>query len=148
LRKNCTEICVFNYTTMKTQILIFFLAMISYIANAQSVTIDPKAANPNLVEIKSTNNGFVIPKLNSAQRTSIISPQKGLLVFDTTTNSDWYFNGSAWIEIIRVRDKIGERSYQEAYLKAIPFTFFTSCPDFVTHSNHYIYKCHPMASQC
>ncbi len=100
MRKNCTEICVFNYTTMKTQILIFFLAMLSYIANAQSVTIDPKAANPNLVEIKSSNSGFVIPKLNSSQRTSIPSPQKGLLVFDTTTNSDWYFNGSVWAEII------------------------------------------------
>ncbi|TAF47856.1 MAG: hypothetical protein EAZ63_07170 [Runella slithyformis] len=34
-----------------------------------------------------------------------------------------------------MRDKIGERSYQEAYLKAIPFTFFTSCPDFVTHDD-------------
>ncbi len=45
---------------------------------------------------------------------------------------------SFMVELIRVRDKIGERSYQEAYLKAIPFTFFTSCPDFVTHSINYV----------
>jgi hypothetical protein len=47
-----------------------------------------------------------------------------------------------------VRDKIGERSYQEAYLKAIPFTFFTSCPDFVTHSFDFINQEGQKATGC
>lgn len=83
------------------------------LAHCQSVTINPNAANGKLVEIKNpetglaTQNGLTnsnksiqIPRLTTAQRISINNPQNGLMVFDTSTNSTWYFDGSNWIEFI------------------------------------------------
>ena len=35
--------------------------------------------------------------MTTAQRTSITSPAAGLHVFDTNTNSAWFFDGSYWI---------------------------------------------------
>lgn len=40
-----------------------------------------------------------MPRLTSSQRTSLVSPQKSTLVFDTNTHTFWFHNGSVWIEM-------------------------------------------------
>lgn len=53
-----------------------------------------------ILELKSTTQGFLPPRMDSTARTSISSPAVGLIVFDTTTDSLWVFNsGSGWKEI-------------------------------------------------
>jgi hypothetical protein len=55
------------------------------------------ADNSALLEIKSNNKGILIPRMTAAQKTAIVSPAPGLLVYQTDgTAGFYYFNGSAW----------------------------------------------------
>lgn len=53
-----------------------------------------------LLDVSSTTKGILAPRMTSAQRTAIASPANGLLVFDNTTNSFWFYNSAAWTEIL------------------------------------------------
>ncbi len=70
---------------------------------AQNVAINASGAAPNasaMLDITSTTTGLLIPRMTSAQRTAIGAPATGLLVYDTTTGSFWYYNGTIWIQIL------------------------------------------------
>ncbi len=56
--------------------------------------------NSAMLEVKTTERGVLFPRMTSAQRTGIASPANGLYVFDTNTNSLWYYNGTLWINTI------------------------------------------------
>lgn len=51
-----------------------------------------------MLDIKATDMGVLIPRMTSTQRSVITSPAKGLFVFDNTTSSFWYYDGSTWVE--------------------------------------------------
>jgi hypothetical protein len=43
--------------------------------------------------------GFMFPRITTAQRLALPTTiAKGVQVFDTDTNSDWFYNGSTWIQ--------------------------------------------------
>ena len=52
------------------------------------------------LDIQSTTSGILIPRMTSAQRTAIASPATGLLVFDSDSDSFWYYDGTMWIELL------------------------------------------------
>jgi hypothetical protein len=54
----------------------------------------------SILDISSTSRGILIPRMTTAERTAIASPVMGLLVFDNSTQSFWFRNGSAWREIV------------------------------------------------
>ncbi len=58
-------------------------------------TITPD--NSAMFEVQSTDKGFLLPRMTSAERSSIATPASGLQVYDTNTNSIWYFNGTFWV---------------------------------------------------
>jgi len=58
-------------------------------------TTNPDASS--MLDIQSTTKGVLIPRMTTAQRTAI-SAVTGLLVFDATTQSFWFYNG-AWVEL-------------------------------------------------
>ncbi|MEK7255411.1 MAG: tail fiber domain-containing protein [Bacteroidota bacterium] len=79
--------------------MLFFKAAFSQTNLQQSLSLkgDGSAAHASaLLEVQATDKGMLIPRLTSAQRQAIASPAAGLLVFDTTTNGFWFFNGTAW----------------------------------------------------
>jgi len=51
-----------------------------------------------LLDVKSTTKGMLVPRMTTTQRNLISSPATGLLVFDTTTGSFWFYNGS-WTDL-------------------------------------------------
>ncbi len=59
-------------------------------------TTTPDASS--MLDVQSTTKGILIPRMLTSQRTSIASPVTGLLVFDTDTQSFWFYSGS-WIEL-------------------------------------------------
>jgi hypothetical protein len=67
-------------------------------ATAQNVAINTDGSLPDtnaILDIKSSNKGILIPRISSSVRLSIpASP--GLLVYDNTTSSFWYYTGSSW----------------------------------------------------
>ena len=52
-----------------------------------------------MLDIKSTNKGILIPRMTTTQRTGINNPAIGLLVFDNTTGSFWYYSSTGWEEL-------------------------------------------------
>lgn len=80
--------------------VIFVLALLSTgLLHAQSVAINTDGTTAHasaLLDIKSSTKGMLVPRMTSLQRAAIATPAAGLFVYDTDTNSYWYFNGAAW----------------------------------------------------
>ena len=76
---------------------LFAFAILSLgVANAQ-VGINTTSPNASAaLDITSTDKGLLIPRMTTAQRTAIATPVEGLSVYDTTTKSNWQYNGTAW----------------------------------------------------
>lgn len=53
-------------------------------------------SSSSILDINSTAKGILIPRMTSSQRIGITTPVNGLMVYDITTNSFWYYNGSVW----------------------------------------------------
>ncbi|GAB3590025.1 hypothetical protein GCM10027345_44450 [Hymenobacter daeguensis] len=68
---------------------------------AQNVGIGTATPNAKAaLEISATNKGLLIPRLTQAQRTAIVSPPDGLMVFQTdNTTGFWYAFGGNWVSI-------------------------------------------------
>ena len=85
---------------MKKFFLLLKTVFIIGMLNAQQgVAITADGTNPDnsaMLDIKSSSKGLLIPRMTTALRTAIASPAKGLIVFDTETNSFWFYNGAAW----------------------------------------------------
>lgn len=59
---------------------------------------DATAVNASAkVQIDSTSQGFLPPRMTTTQKNAIASPAAGLMVYDTTLNVISYYNGSMWI---------------------------------------------------
>src|ERR1039458_3430939 len=76
-----------------------------FIPSAQAqgnVGIGTPAPDPSaLLDLTSTSRGLLIPRMTQAQRTGILLPATGLLVFCTDTgvslpSTFYYYNGTAW----------------------------------------------------
>ena len=76
--------------------MLFLLININANAQVGIGTTSPDASS--MLDIQSTAKGMLIPRMDTSQRTIILSPATGLLVFDTDTQSFWFYSGS-WIEL-------------------------------------------------
>jgi trimeric autotransporter adhesin len=71
-------------------ITVLLLGSISCLAQNVAINEDGSLPDPKaILDIKSANKGILIPRMSTVQRQAI-APVKGLLVYDTTTNSFWY----------------------------------------------------------
>jgi hypothetical protein len=52
-----------------------------------------------LVQIDSTTKGFLKPRMTTTQRNAIATPATGLEVYNTTTNTEDYYNGTTWVSL-------------------------------------------------
>lgn len=77
-----------NY--VKHWIVIFGLLTISVMA--QNTNVDPSAA----LEIRSSTQGFLLPRMTTLQRNAIANPAIGLVVFNRSTQQFNYYDGSQW----------------------------------------------------
>ena len=69
---------------------------------AQNAAINEDGSDPDdsaILDVKSTSKGVLIPRMTSTQRTEIPSPATGLMVYDTETNSFWFYSGTEWTEV-------------------------------------------------
>lgn len=86
----------------------FMICTLPTVTRAQ-VGIGTDSPNPKAVlDLTSPNNnqGFLVPRLTTAQRTAIAltANDKGMLVFDSSDNKFYYWSGTAWIVI---EDSVG-----------------------------------------
>jgi hypothetical protein len=71
---------------------------------AQSVSINTNgtvADTSAILDVKSTTKGLLVPRMTAAQKTAIVNPATGLLVYQTDGSSGfYYYTGSAWLLLI------------------------------------------------
>jgi len=87
---------------MKTKILTTLLILLSLGLSAQ-VGINTDGSSPDssaILDVKSTDKGMLVPRMTTAQRTTISNPATGLLVFDTDTESFWFRETGNWVELL------------------------------------------------
>jgi len=82
---------------MKKIIYTAAILALGFSASAQVGIGTTSPSNSSMLDISSTTKGFLLPRMTSAQRDAVASPATGLQVFDTTTNTFWFYNGTAWI---------------------------------------------------
>ena len=72
--------------------------------NVQSqVSINNDGSAPDnsaMLDVKSTGKGILIPRMSSAQMQAIPAPAAGLMVYNTTGQAFYSFNGSAWVLLV------------------------------------------------
>jgi hypothetical protein len=80
---------------------LFILLLTACITQAQVAinTTGANADNSAMLDVTSTTKGMLIPRMTSGQRSSIVSPAAGLLVYDNTLSLFYYYTGSAWAPI-------------------------------------------------
>ena len=91
---------------MKIIYTIAFVLLNILISSAQigiNVPGDPPIPHASAeLEVYSTNKGILIPRIDNAAMDAILpsgAADEGLMVFNTTHNAFFYYNGFAWIEI-------------------------------------------------
>lgn len=77
---------------------IFLILLFVSICVKSQVLIGTAPGNPNpnaMLDVQSNSKGLLIPRMDSNAR-KLIPHTKGLMVYDTTTSSFWFSNGSNW----------------------------------------------------
>lgn len=87
--------------------LVCTLMLLLSLTYGQNIGINVNGAAPDasalldidVSAISGPKRGLLIPRMTSGDRVGIVAPATGLLVYDTTTNGFWYFNGTAWEQL-------------------------------------------------
>jgi len=83
---------------MKTKIYsLFAILTLSVTAWSQGVGINETGSNPDpsaILDVESTDKGFLPPRMTEAQRDGITSPAKGLIVYNTDEDCIQVNNGT------------------------------------------------------
>ncbi len=92
---------LFEWVNKKCAVLFVFWS-IAFVAFSQGVGINPSGNPPHpsaILDLQSSQQGFLPPRLTTAQRDAIQNPAPGLRIFNLTTLCENYFNGTAWYEL-------------------------------------------------
>jgi surface protein len=79
-----------------TNLTILLLLMLAVKISTAQVKVGNDANPSAVLEVDSHDAGILIPRLTDAQRDAIKSPAEGLMVFNTTSESLNYWDGTAW----------------------------------------------------
>jgi hypothetical protein len=84
---------------MKTILFSIAVALVVLVFTSNSfgqgvaINNDNSAPDPSaLLDMKSINKGLLVPRMTQAQRNAIVSPAKGLMIFQTNTSPGLYIN--------------------------------------------------------
>lgn len=90
-------------TKIIPMVLLFLLSTFGY----SQIGIGTTSPDPtSVLHVESTTQGFLTPRMTTAQRTAITTPANGLMVYDTTLASFYYYDTptTAWIKINSGKD--------------------------------------------
>ncbi len=93
---------MFTKSTSKSYtVLIICFLFLSIGTNAQIGIGTTSPNSTSILDITSTTQGMLAPRMTTAQRTAITTPAESLLVFDTTDKAFYFYNTAttAWIKI-------------------------------------------------
>jgi trimeric autotransporter adhesin len=86
---------------IKICLLVTILALFTVRSDAQAVAITENGEPPDaraILDVRSQNKGVLLPRMSSANRLAMPNI-KGMLVYDSVTNSFWYNTGNGWLAL-------------------------------------------------
>ncbi|MEO6132759.1 MAG: hypothetical protein ABIQ02_13000, partial [Saprospiraceae bacterium] len=87
---------------MKQYLLIIFVFTTAFLHSQVSINTSGSAPHASaMLDITSTTKGVLIPRMTTTERNAINggSPETSLMIFNTSTNTYNYWNGTAWISM-------------------------------------------------
>lgn len=85
---------------MKNVLPILFFLFFAITIMAQNVGIGTTTpAVSAQLDVSSTTQGVLLPRMTTAQKNAIINPAEGLEVYDLTLHQKSYYNGTVWITL-------------------------------------------------
>ena len=84
---------------MKKIYIFLALLLLCGSSSLAQVGINTDSSQPDasaMLDVKSTSKGFLPPRMTTAQMNSIVAPGNGLLVYNTSVNSLYWYNGLTW----------------------------------------------------
>jgi hypothetical protein len=76
--------------------IIFLLTAISVNAQVAINTDGTSPVNSAMLDVRSTEKGFLPPRMTTAQRNTIASPEEGLVIYNTNEKALNVYNGTEW----------------------------------------------------
>jgi hypothetical protein len=90
------------------------------------------------LDISSSNKGLLLPRFTSTQRNSISNAAKGLLVYDSTQQSYWYYTGSRWKDMSG-SNLAADSNFVTGQQNPLASYNMTALPFFATDTSGYLY---------
>jgi hypothetical protein len=108
-----------------TFIILFSFCVLPVFSQLGAGTTSPSPRA--ILDLTATDKGFLLPRMTSTQRIAILpndTTDKGLQVFDTDTNSIWFWDGTSWIQrnVKNIYDMNGDISPTVATNRTVNFT--------------------------
>jgi hypothetical protein len=97
----------------------------SAIIGTEDISLQGDTLITKKLELSTTTDGFLMPRLTTAQKNAISSPDTNLMVFDTDLSSLQRYNGSAWVAladgygILGIASTGGDYTYYSTYTLAM-----------------------------
>ncbi|WP_027137524.1 hypothetical protein [Gaetbulibacter saemankumensis] len=114
---------------MKKLIFPFLLLVSLLLAKNVEAQVGIGTTSPDvssILDVSSTTQGILTPRMTSTQRSGISSPADGLLVYDTDIKAFYHYNGGNWVKLIgenSLNDYTGWADYTDGvYTSSNPFT--------------------------
>ncbi len=100
-------------------LLAFFSIVISSFAQVGINSDNSTPHSAAMLDVKSSDKGFLPPRMTTEQMNGVVSPPDGLIVYNTSVSALYWFNGSIW------------KKFNE-------FSFTETDPVFLVHPSHSI----------
>lgn len=107
-----------------------FLLFLFLSAHAQGVAVNTTGASPDasaILDLSSTSQGFLLPRMSANQRVSISNASEGLMVFDTDHATPWTFSQGQWQQLVPIPGGsiLWRTDRQDLLMAQAGFSFFT-----------------------
>ena len=89
-----------KHTLMKY--FIYYLLLIATFSVSAQVSINTNGAAPDdssMLDVQSTDKGILIPRMDETAMNNIATPATGLMIYNTTDNVFYYYDGATWLPI-------------------------------------------------
>jgi hypothetical protein len=89
----------YNFYTHNNQAYLTASALAMSI-NGGSIGVGIESPNASAkMQIDSTTQGFLPPRMTTTQRNAIASPAEGLMVYDTVLKRPCFYDGTSWVTL-------------------------------------------------
>lgn len=97
---------------------------------SQGLSINTSGNSPDasaMLDVSSTSQGFLMPRMSSTQRINIASPAPGLMVFDTDRGTPYTYHSGQWLQMVPIPGGsiVWRTDRQDVLMGSAGFAYFT-----------------------